>query len=1016
MSDYLGPNQTRVLDSSDRSFESVTYQKRKPPLSCEKNLDGNLASSHAQKVSKFTAPSGFASIGALKNEINENQCNVGDILTSSSFTANTFKFIALDKGEEKKNLIAWVNGWPILIQGSNSLDENNIIVLDPPPTIGYRVDFVFLEVWRKLIDTDDTIFKYGNFLYGGTNPANDLIDPAIGIETTRRIQIQYRIRVAPTDIENYPSGFDPNQVVVQGPLLNPLSTCSQAYFSQIPGDSGLWRAGAGDSAAQEELGTVDGYTYAIPMFAVARRNTGSYHPDNRSNGAGYSLSNYSLGVASDRPDNLYNDWIVANDILDMRHRIAPAYNFKEICESGFQKLYTGKLRGKMEKTTLGEDHFGAVLVQADAISNVDKPGSDLIGQGDGIRRAFSNAEITQSDSLVEKTIFDKVPAGIAWANNDTFQLSTTSYPAGSIITSVDEIYTSSGSVVDPSDYSVSGLNTSLVTVTITDATGAALGSLSLRVDYTIDLDNGSEGLTAVPESFLEFRKEDSTSSIATQDADIRVRSLGPVVASDGTHFSMLSNKGGPITESYDFGHQMKYHTLGNGSTSIELGRVIEGYNILGVADLYVAGSQRLVTSVFRNANTYYINFSGSSVSNTTDIEVVLYTDNKFFTTNKQGRGITDTFEMSELTPIETPTGILDSFTVDSTNKALLALASNNNYNGNGFAYVDGTMVSLSSSNKYLPADTTKSRAVVDFASAPGVGSLIEIPFLMRSAITASEGYTCFYHTVPYQGLLDSTVIGALEAVGPALTTTAGSGSIDNFTYSEGTVIFNEDSTDVQGSGTSWLSNIKSGYQISLDSTPSKKFIISNVYSDTLIQLKSPAEMGSAVLGEAYTIEALDRPAAMANVIDRLPAYTADNDGEAKNENISTVVTDANPTLETRIISKIQDMLHLEPNTVTFGLNSAGRGRTQINMDSTDAPLGLNNLGLKFEKLDSTGVYQKTYQSYILNKDNEGELYLMVVGSETDNSGASRFFNEASNNDSVDIFQLPGRPLAIRRTQ
>jgi len=1018
MSDYLGLIQTRVLDSDNRSFESVTYQRGKPPLSCEKNLAGKLASVHSADVMRSITPSGFTMIGSLKEEISEGSCNVGDILTSSSFTANTFKLIALNKGEDSKNLIAWVNGWPLLIQGSNSLTENNTIILPSPPTIGYRIDFVFLEVWRKLIDVDDIIYKHGNVLYGGTNPANDLIDPAIGLETTRRIQIQYRIRVAPTDLENYPSGFDPTQVFVQGPLDEPLETCSHAYFSQVPGDPGLWRAGAGDSAAQEDLLTVDGYTYAIPMFAVARRNTGNYDPDNRSNAASKSLSDYLAGTASDRPDNLYNDWIVANDILDMRHRISPECNMTEMCNLAFQKLITGKLRGKMAKTTLGEDHFGTVLVQADAVSNVDKNGSDRINQGDNVRRVFANAEISQSNSLIQKTTLDKTTGtpGNPWTSGDAVQITAAGYPTGSVIVTVDEVYTSAGTVLTPTtDYVVTNENTALVTISIPGTSSILASSVALRIDYTINFAAGTGGLTDVPETFLEIRKEDSTSSIATQDSDIRVRLAGPVVASDGTHYNVLSNQGGPVTEQYNFGHQMIYHKLGEGSATFDIKRVIDGYTILGIAKISIAGVVQNIVNIHRDTNRYYVTIS-TPVSANTDIECTLYTETKFFTMNKQGRAVLDTFEMTELTPLETATGSLNTFTLDSTNKQILALGSNSTYAGAGIAYVDGVMTKLSTTNYQFPTDTTKSMATIEFPSNPGAGALIEIPVLMRSAISDSEGYTFFYHKVPYQGLLDSTTVGTIEATGTALTTTAGSGSIVNYTYSEGTVKFTRNSTDIVGTGTKWASYIKSGYEITLDSTSNKSYIISNVLNDTQIQLSSPAEENSPAIGETYTIKAPDQSEAMANVIDRLPTYNDDNDGLAKNENISTAVTDGNPVLETRIISRPQDMVQLQPGNVIFGVNTADRGRTTIHMDSTEAPLGLNNLGLRFEKLDSTGEYQKTFQSYILNKENKGNLYLMVIGSETDNTGASRFFSEFSNNDSVDIFELPGRPLLKRRTQ
>lgn len=1018
MSDNLGPNQTRVLDANNRSFESVVYQRKKPPLSCEWNLTNNLASVHPQDVARFAVPSGWAIVGNLKDNATEANCFAGDVVCSSSYAANTFKLIALDKNIETQTLVAWVNGWKIVVQGTKSVgDENNIIILPNPSSADYRVDFVFLEVWRYLLDTDDAIHKHGNFLYSGINYSNDLIDPAIGIETSRRIQTQYRIRVATTiDIENYPSGFDPNQVFVQGPLLDPISTCSHAYFSPVPGDLGLWRAGLGDSAAQEDLQTVDGYTYAIPMLAVTRRNTSSFRTDDRSNGAGKSLADYLNGQPSDRPDNLYNNWIVADDILDMRSRITTADNMKELCETSFQKLTSGNLRGKLEKTTLGGDHFAKTFVQVDAVSpsGTDLEGSTFIGNSDGVRRMFSNAWIDQPDTLVVKTVHDKTDgtASDPWAVDDQVEIEVNvpDYPVGSTVASIEEDYISSGTLTPITDYVVSGEGTETATITVPLGSSLIGTYVPFTVDYTIRYASGQNGFSMLPENMLEFRSEDATSQIiASQDADIRVRSSEPVIALDGTHFNMLSNDGANNTESYNFGHQMIYHALGNGTNIITFPRTLFNYDILGVASVR-AGASYLNPTIIRTLSIYQVNL-GTTVATDTDIELALYTGTKFFETNKQTRAITDTYEMRDLKPKEAATGSLTTFSVDSTNQAIVALGSNHSISGYGIAYVDGVQTTLLTHNNGLPTDTTKSRAVFDFSSGPASGASIEVPVLMKSAISSTEGYDFFYHAVPYQGLLDSTATGVVETVGPALTTTAGSGAITDTTYSEGTAVFTQDSATITGVGTRWLSGVQAGYTIYSDATPAKNYTISQVYANDTLMISVPADSASS---GTYTITANGQPSFYrANIMDRLPTYDSTNDSNGRSENISTAVTDGYPVLETHIVSKVQDIVDSSAGSVLFGVGSADRGRSQIYIP--DALLGEGNLGLRFERLDSTGYYQKTYQSYILNKDNGGHLYLMVVGSETDSSSHSRFFNENYSLDTVDIFEMPGRPLTVRRT-
>jgi hypothetical protein len=968
---------------------------------------------------KSLVPSGWSFIGPIKDAIAPSLCQAGTVVCDPSFLRNSFKLVSLDEGQDTQKNIAWVNGWRVLIQGSSSSDENNIIVLQDPPTIGTRVDFIFLEVWRKLIYPSDTIYKHGNVLYGGTNYSNDLIDPAMGIETSLRIQLQYRIRVASADIESYPDGFDPNLVFVQGPLPEPITTCSHAYFSPVEGDPGLWYAGAGDDVAQETLGTVDGHTYAIPMFAVRRRNTSAYTPDTRSNGASRSLADYVAGFASDRPDNLYNDWIVAEDILDMRHKVISQENVKELCENAFSKLVNNRLPGKMTKSSLGEDSYGITLVHPDAISYIDRPGSTRIAQGDGIRRIFSNAQLDQPESFSVRTVAQKIAGtpNIPWASGDAVQINLSGYPAGTQIVGLKEVYTKQVGVLAPSQYSATALPTSTLTITL-GASAVVLGTAyPLTFEYTLRFPSGSNGLTHVPNLFLECRREDSTSSIAMMDQDIRVRNSYPIGTTDGTKFPMLMNRGGSITEPYDFGHQMIYHAVGNGTQIFTVPRSINGYTILGLISIKVGGALRVNPQITRNSTTYTIDVGSPIIDIGRDIEVVLYTQNKIFDANKQGRAITNCWEMLELIPDETADGGRQIFHIDSQDKAILALSSYAGDNGAGFVYVNGTRKVLETKNTQFPYDSTKTYGTIEFSApdTPAPGATIEVPTFLHSAISPTEGYTFFYKTLPYQGLLDSSTTGVIEASGPAITTTSGSGTITDYTYSLGMARLT-DTTVVYGFNTEWASNVKAGQYIRANSDATREYGIKEVYNNTTLFINAVPDKTSAPSGEAYSIIAKDQPAFLQrNIIDLLPALSSLKDSSGRNSSISTAVSDVYPVIETRTVSRVQDIEALPEGTVWIGLNVADRGRSSIHISSEDlAPLGLGNLGLKFEKLSTSTSYKKTFKSYIMNKNNSGQLFLLVVGSETDNTSASCFFSQTSNSDSVDIFELPGRPLVVRR--
>jgi hypothetical protein len=240
----------------------------------------------------------------------------------------------------------------------------------------------------------------------------------------------------------------------------------------------------------------------------------------------------------------------------------------------------------------------------------------------------------------------------------------------------------------------------------------------------------------------------------------------------------------------------------------------------------------------------------------------------------------------------------------------------------GYGYVNGAM------KTFTIGDTTGgTRITVTMGEIPAADATVEIPVLQYAAIGSSEGYQFFYKTTPYQGLLDSTsVTGDVKVEGPAIVTTAGSGSI-----------------------------------------------VTQATNQT-------------------------------NIIDRMPALDEDKDCLGDYSQISMSNTAEDPTLEIKAVSKPQDILDVPPQTPLIGLSAADRGRSGVDLSGS-------YLTLKLGKLDTMGSYQKTYQSYLLDKDCSGELYLMVVGSEIDNTVVSRYLFSGS--DSVDIFRMPGQPVTFR---
>lgn len=257
--DNYGSNVSRTLATQNTNYSNVVWQAGKPPLDSELNLVGQLAWENQSELMRSLTHSGF-----LLDPQN----------TESDFSFNKLWSNYFVFGSEVQPLKAVVNGWVLNIAGSDPSNEvlSLPIMLPPPPTTTSRTDFVYLEAWRVIVPegassvvkpADGFIFERGNVV-NGQSLDDELVDPEIGFETTKRVQVQYRICVQEgVDLTTYISGFNPN-TYAQGPSASPTTSA----FERDTTDKGLWKA-AHD-------GAVDGFVYAIPMGSVFRRNSTAY--------------------------------------------------------------------------------------------------------------------------------------------------------------------------------------------------------------------------------------------------------------------------------------------------------------------------------------------------------------------------------------------------------------------------------------------------------------------------------------------------------------------------------------------------------------------------------------------------------------------------------------------------------------------------------------------------------------------------------------------------------------------
>lgn len=287
MSLNFGTGVSRVLDPSQTGYSLVIWQQGKPPLDSELALSQQIPGEWNRILALRGVPSGF-----LANDINPER----DYVTSPIWS-NWFQFGQQKTGEKQTIPWAVVNGWLVPVTGTltgtppgspNNTDTWNRVTLSPPPSNSgdNRIDFVFLEVWLARVPPNPStlnkpaaasVYRYGNVEGGTSFIPDDLQDPAIGFETTQRVQLQYRVRVVTglIGLSTYPDGFDPAVVKAQGAAGAPTAF-TFANMRQELGDPGLWRAGDGTANG---LGTVDGYVYAIPMTAVFRRNSVTFDAD-----------------------------------------------------------------------------------------------------------------------------------------------------------------------------------------------------------------------------------------------------------------------------------------------------------------------------------------------------------------------------------------------------------------------------------------------------------------------------------------------------------------------------------------------------------------------------------------------------------------------------------------------------------------------------------------------------------------------------------------------------------------
>ena len=493
-------------------WDSIYYLAKRPDLTSERTLAGRISSYNNQLSNKVQIPSGFFKVGKkihVSSISDDSGANPGDIITANDLI-NTI-YLASEKTSNEtvqtdKGYYACVNGWIVNISSTNlASGYNNLIdvsLKSSTADTAQTQSLVFLEVWSKPFTyRNDSVLKYGNqetpqkAIDSDNTDGNDLRDLSIKVETTRRVQIQYRIRVVDT------IKLTGDLAMKSSYARGGSSSESTMYFSKCKdctGNYNLYRAGDGSSLSMEKLMTTDGYSYAIPMFLIGHRKEGSFGIDQKS-----SLKNAPTSEGTTytlRPDGKFSDVVYPSDIIDLRNKIITSTdNLEEVLSSTFSSVAMGiyeKKSGKVIGSSGFESaNFGTLPIKTERYGYI--PGSD-----EGFHSAGSSI-LSRRVSLPGRSIQRNCVFNLAISGMGVYYVLPSVFGVSKI-----ELNTDNGGSLSKFVFDENGLVKSDYTITNDSTTngikveGQPANGLFLKCDIEWD-SAGSFGFADVPTRFLQ---------------------------------------------------------------------------------------------------------------------------------------------------------------------------------------------------------------------------------------------------------------------------------------------------------------------------------------------------------------------------------------------------------------------------------------------------------------------------------------------------------------------------------
>ncbi len=232
-----------------RAWQQVLIQQGKRPIDAEINLLQQAILEQQRLLLKTLLGSGVATAWTI----------------GASVAANS---VRLHDGPGLLGIV--VDGR--LTQAGDPDNANRLTVaLSAAPGSGTRQDGVWLEVWYEEVQPPVSTQAASESVYklGGVSNATLTNDLEINsLEQARRVQARWRLRVADgIDRVTHPNILSLSTLRAQGGAATPTASLG---FTNDTGDLMLWTAGAGTIGDAQDLKSVDGYVYAIPLAWIER--------------------------------------------------------------------------------------------------------------------------------------------------------------------------------------------------------------------------------------------------------------------------------------------------------------------------------------------------------------------------------------------------------------------------------------------------------------------------------------------------------------------------------------------------------------------------------------------------------------------------------------------------------------------------------------------------------------------------------------------------------------------------